>query len=128
MTGFAREGYRPALLEELMEDEFEEVFKFEEQAIKWRDEFVLQTRRSNCCGRKAYSHLARARSMSRYRNCRHWEFYEFARDQPAKYAKVCENKAKIRSLAKVAQARVDRKALLFAFFRVFRGKRILCTK
>jgi hypothetical protein len=44
MTGFAREGYRPTLLEEVMEDEFEEVFKFEDQAIKWRDEFVLGTR------------------------------------------------------------------------------------
>ena len=32
MTGFAREGYRVALLEDVMEEEFEEVFRFEDQA------------------------------------------------------------------------------------------------
>ena len=43
MTGFAREGYRPSLLADVMEDEFEEVFRFDEQAAIWRDEYVLST-------------------------------------------------------------------------------------
>lgn len=41
MSGFAREGYRQQLLEAIMEDEFEEVFKFEDQAAVWRDEHRL---------------------------------------------------------------------------------------
>jgi hypothetical protein len=41
LTGFAREGYRPSLLNDVMEEEFEEVFRFEDQAITWRDEYVL---------------------------------------------------------------------------------------
>ena len=41
MTGFAREGYRPTLLNELMEEEFEEVFRFDDQAVTWRDDFSL---------------------------------------------------------------------------------------
>lgn len=41
MTGFAREGYRPSLLEDLMEEEFDEVFRFEDQLVTWRDEFTL---------------------------------------------------------------------------------------
>jgi hypothetical protein len=41
MTGFAREGYRPSLLNELMEEEFEEVFRFDDQAVIWRDDFSL---------------------------------------------------------------------------------------
>ncbi len=43
MTGFAREGFRPSLLRDVMEDEFEEVFKFEEQSAIWRDEYSLST-------------------------------------------------------------------------------------
>lgn len=43
MTGFAREGYRPQLLEEVMEEEFDEVFRFEDQAAVWRDDFTLNT-------------------------------------------------------------------------------------
>lgn len=43
MTGFAREGYRPSLLEDVMEEEFEEVFTFDEQSAVWRDEYVLTT-------------------------------------------------------------------------------------
>jgi hypothetical protein len=43
MTGFAREGYRVSFLEEVMEEEFDEVFRFEDQAIVWRDEFTLNT-------------------------------------------------------------------------------------
>lgn len=41
MTGFAREGYRPTLLEDVMEEEFDEVFRFENQSVTWRDEFSL---------------------------------------------------------------------------------------
>ena len=41
MTGFAREGYRPSLLNEIMEEEFEEVFRFEDQTVTWRDDFSL---------------------------------------------------------------------------------------
>src|SRR5437764_57457 len=33
MTGFARESYRPDMLEELMEEEFSEVFHFDAQGI-----------------------------------------------------------------------------------------------
>ncbi len=43
MTGFAREGFRPSLLVDVMEDEFEEVFKFEEQTATWRDEYSLSS-------------------------------------------------------------------------------------
>ena len=37
MTGFARESFRGSLLEELMEEEFEEVFTFSELGVQWRD-------------------------------------------------------------------------------------------
>jgi hypothetical protein len=43
MTGFAREGFRTSFLEDVMEEEFEEVFRFDEQAVVWRDEFLLST-------------------------------------------------------------------------------------
>ena len=41
MTGFAREGYRVSLLEDVMEEEFDEVFRFDDQSITWRDDFSL---------------------------------------------------------------------------------------
>ncbi len=41
MTGFARESYRVALLEELMEEEFDEAFAFRDNGIAWRDEHFL---------------------------------------------------------------------------------------
>lgn len=41
MTAFAREGYRPSLLHDVMEEEFEEVFRFEDQSVVWRDEYIL---------------------------------------------------------------------------------------
>ena len=44
MTGFAREGYRPALLDDVMEEEFDEVFRVEDQSITWRDDFSLNIR------------------------------------------------------------------------------------
>ncbi len=41
MTGFARESYRVSMLEEVMEEEFEEVFQFSELGVKWREEHFL---------------------------------------------------------------------------------------
>lgn len=41
MTGFARESFRTSLLEELMEEEFEEVFEFSEVGVGWRDGHAL---------------------------------------------------------------------------------------
>lgn len=35
MVGFAREGFRTLLLEDLMEEEFEEVFVFDENGVTW---------------------------------------------------------------------------------------------
>ncbi|MFT3744305.1 MAG: hypothetical protein QM785_08415 [Pyrinomonadaceae bacterium] len=43
MTGFAREGYRASLLEDVMEEEFDEVFKFGDQSVTWRNEYRLNT-------------------------------------------------------------------------------------
>lgn len=44
MTGFAREGFRPDLLTDLMEEEFEEVFEFDDQSVSWREGFSLSLR------------------------------------------------------------------------------------
>lgn len=41
MTGFAREGYRPTLLEDLMEEEFDEVFAFSDNSVTWREDHTL---------------------------------------------------------------------------------------
>lgn len=41
MTGFARESYRPNLLEEVMEEEFSEVFAFDDSGVTWRGEHKL---------------------------------------------------------------------------------------
>ncbi len=41
MTGFARESFRGNLLEEVMEEEFEEVFTFQENGVRWRNEHFL---------------------------------------------------------------------------------------
>lgn len=43
MTAFAREGYRASLLEDVMEEEFDEVFRFADQSISWRNEYRLNT-------------------------------------------------------------------------------------
>ena len=37
MTGFAREGFRSNVLEDVLEEEFGEVFSFEPQSVSWRD-------------------------------------------------------------------------------------------
>ncbi|HUR97316.1 MAG TPA: hypothetical protein VMZ26_04530 [Pyrinomonadaceae bacterium] len=41
MTGFARESFRVSLLEEIMEEEFEEVFEFAEAGVSWRGSHIL---------------------------------------------------------------------------------------
>jgi len=41
MTGFARESFKPDTLEELMEEEFGEVFHFDELGVTWRGENFL---------------------------------------------------------------------------------------
>jgi hypothetical protein len=41
MTGFVLEGFRLSLLEDVMEEEFDEVFRFEDKSITWRDNFSL---------------------------------------------------------------------------------------
>lgn len=51
MTGFARESFRVSLLEEIMEEEFEEVFEFGESGVSWRSSHLL-----------TLSHIERLRS------------------------------------------------------------------
>jgi len=41
MAGFARESFRVSLLEEIMEEEFEEVFEFTEAGLSWRGNNIL---------------------------------------------------------------------------------------
>ena len=41
MTGFAREGFKPDILEEIMEDEFAESFDFHEGGVSWHQQFTL---------------------------------------------------------------------------------------
>src|SRR5688572_25092132 len=41
MTGFARESFRAGLLEEILEEEFEEVFEFHETGLSWRGSHLL---------------------------------------------------------------------------------------
>jgi hypothetical protein len=40
-SAFAREGFRPAVLEEVMEEEFEEVFEFDDNGIYWQREHFI---------------------------------------------------------------------------------------
>jgi len=40
-TGYARVGFKPEILEELMEEEFEEVFDFNETGVNWQGDFAL---------------------------------------------------------------------------------------
>ncbi len=60
MTAFARESYRPSLLEEVMEEEFEEVFTFSEGGVAWRSEYFLTT---------AHLRLLRERGMNSFGSC-----------------------------------------------------------
>ena len=57
MTGFARESFRTSLLEELMEEEFEEVFRFSELGVQWRDQHVITLTHINSlrtCGMQSF--------------------------------------------------------------------------
>ncbi|MDM7924368.1 MAG: hypothetical protein QUS14_18945, partial [Pyrinomonadaceae bacterium] len=60
MTGFARESFRPSLLEELMEEEFEEVFHFTDGGVAWRNEHFLTN---------AHLRLLRERGMNSFGSC-----------------------------------------------------------
>lgn len=42
-TGFAREGYKNLLLEEILEDEFEEGFVFDDNGVTWHNDYFLST-------------------------------------------------------------------------------------
>ena len=42
-TGFARAGFKPSVLEEILEDEFEESFEFDASGVLWRQEHFLNT-------------------------------------------------------------------------------------
>lgn len=42
-TGFARAGYKPIILEEILEDEFEESFEFTENGVAWHGDYFLTT-------------------------------------------------------------------------------------
>jgi hypothetical protein len=44
MTGFLIEGFRPTLLEHIMEEEYDEVFSFDDTGVTWQGEFMLTTR------------------------------------------------------------------------------------
>ncbi len=60
MTAFARESFRPSLLEELMEEEFEEVFSFSEGGVAWRSEYFLTA---------SHLRLLRTRGMHSFGSC-----------------------------------------------------------
>ena len=60
MTGFARESFRTSLLEELMEEEFEEVFRFSELGVQWRDQHALSN---------IHISLLRQRGMHSFGSC-----------------------------------------------------------
>jgi hypothetical protein len=52
MTAFAGESYRVGFLEEIMEEEFEEVFTFDEAGVRWRDEYFLDNEHLDLVRRK----------------------------------------------------------------------------
>ncbi|HKP70979.1 MAG TPA: hypothetical protein VJV05_16950 [Pyrinomonadaceae bacterium] len=60
MTGFARESFRVSLLEDILEEEFEEVFQFDETGVAWRNSNYL-----------SLSHLnfLRTRGMHSFGSC-----------------------------------------------------------
>ncbi len=60
MTGFARESFRVSLLEEILEEEFEEVFQFDEAGVSWRS--------SNYLSLSHIGHL-RTRGMHSFGSC-----------------------------------------------------------
>jgi hypothetical protein len=42
-TGFARAGFKPFILEEILEDEFEESFEFTNNGVAWHGDYFLST-------------------------------------------------------------------------------------
>jgi len=42
-TGFARAGFKPIILEEVLEDEFEESFEFTNEGVAWHGDYFLTT-------------------------------------------------------------------------------------
>lgn len=42
-TGFARAGFKPIILEEVLEDEFEESFEFTDNGVAWHGDYFLST-------------------------------------------------------------------------------------
>ena len=60
MTGFARESFRVSLLEEIMEEEFEEVFEFSEAGVSWRGSHLLTL---------SHIGLLRSRGMHSFGSC-----------------------------------------------------------
>jgi hypothetical protein len=60
MTGFARESFRVGVLEEIMEEEFEEVFAFTDAGVTWRGEHFLST---------AHLALLRSKGMHSFGSC-----------------------------------------------------------
>jgi hypothetical protein len=42
-TGFARAGFKPIILEEILEDEFEESFEFTDNGVAWHGDYFLST-------------------------------------------------------------------------------------
>lgn len=42
-TGFAREGFKPTILEEILEDEFEESFEFSDSGVAWHQDYFLSS-------------------------------------------------------------------------------------
>jgi hypothetical protein len=52
-AGFARAGFKPSVLEELLEDEFDESFEFEENGVLWRQEHFLNTAQLKCVREKS---------------------------------------------------------------------------
>lgn len=42
-AGFARAGYQPVILEEILEDEFEESFEFTDNGVAWHGDYFLNT-------------------------------------------------------------------------------------
>ncbi|PYS87212.1 MAG: hypothetical protein DMF62_13190 [Acidobacteria bacterium] len=60
MTGFARESFRAPVLEEIMEEEFEEVFAFTETGVTWRGEHFLSN---------AHLQRLRTKGMNAFGSC-----------------------------------------------------------
>lgn len=59
-VGFARAGFKPALIEEILEDEFEENFEFDAGGVLWRQEHYLST---------SLLKLLREKSISSFGSC-----------------------------------------------------------